>query len=114
MNMNKLLLEINLKFYFSNKIFNNLIGPLQSLKIFSEQWDDHRVSRKLGDGLEVFGNATMVDDERIFSGIASWFSSAISDVASAFDDLGSAFEDLGGIPCYLFKRFKRRQIDGDQ
>ena len=62
--------------------------------------DDIRVSRKLGrlgDGLEVFGNATMVDDERFFSDIISWITSAASDVASALNDVGSAFEDLGEI-----------------
>ena len=63
--------------------------------------DDVRVSRKLGrlgDGLEVFGNATMVNDERFFSAVASWFTSTITAAISVGDDIGSALDDLGGIP----------------
>ena len=90
------------------------------LQIFSEPWDDHRVSKQLGDGLEVFGNATMVDGERwwnpiswvesVASSAGSWVESVASTagswVDSAVSDIGSALEDAGGAPYKnAFKRF---------
>ena len=83
------------------------------LQIFSEPWNDHRVSKndlriyskKLGDGLEVFGNATMVGlydrglISDIWSAVVSVAESVASAVVSAVEDaaswLVSVVEDVG-------------------
>ena len=64
--------------------------------------DGYRVSKKLGDGLQVFGNATMVADERFWTWIedhgvlvsvgVSWVTSA-AEVAASW--LESAISDIG-------------------
>ena len=57
--------------------------------------DGYRVHRKLGDGLEVFGNATMVDDERMWTWIEDVASVVVSAAEAAASWLESAISDIG-------------------